>query len=246
MPGPNTLNSLGLNPLPGDSGPVERIEPYVPAPPKPAPSYSGTANHQPSAPSVEPGERSGPMPVNRVLIGVVAALLLLVGWMVKGRTGTAPLSTPTAAAATTATDATTTATDADIEIKGTSERDEELKHYTLTGHVTNTGLLNAPAVRLDAVFHYRLHDAQGDEQEGSKVSIPLDTFHNLRPGETREFNGAVEFQKDLPGYGNDPCGPGRDGYVGHGLRLDCASIGGWRSMPLPYKVNVGVHVNPAL
>ena len=236
MPGPNTLNSLGLNPLPGDSGPVERIEPYVPAQPTPAPSCSGKADHQPPAPSVEPGERSGPMPVNRVLIGVVAALLLLVGWMVKGRTGTAPLSTPTAAAATTATDATTTATDADIEIKGKSERDTELLHYTFSGHMTNTSLLNAPSVELDAVYHYSLHDANRVFRDGPTISIPLDTFRNLRPGETRDFSGATAFQKTVPGYGDHPC------FIGtNGSHLDCADT----MMPVPYQVTIATHVTSA-
>ena len=177
------------------------------------------------------------MPVNRALIGVVAALLLLVGWMVKGRTSTAPLSTPTAAAATNDPHSTqTAATDADIEIKGTSERDTELRHYTFSGHMTNTSLLNAPSVELDAVYHYSLHDAHRVFRDGPTISIPLDTFRNLRPGETRDFSGATAFQKTIPGYGDHPCFGGTNG-----SSLDCGDT----MTPFPYQVTIAAHVTAA-
>ena len=226
----NTPTNDGLRPLPGEAARMEPLGPYTPPAVRPLPFVG--------QPHQAPGTEFHPDPNKRRGLGLaqrtgIAALLLLGGWLIKAHVG--PAGTPTAAAATAAMPA-TMASDADIEIKGKSERDTELLHYTFSGHVTNTSLLNAPSVELDAVYHYSLHDANGLFRDGPTVSIPLDTFRNLRPGETRDFSGATAFQKTVPGYGDHPC------FIGtNGSHLDCADT----MMPVPYQVTIAAHVTAA-
>ena len=232
MSGTNKPTNDGLRPLPGEAARMEPLEPYTPSAVRSLPDEG--------QPHQAPGTEFHPDRNKRGGLGLaqrtsIAALLLLGGWLIRTHVGPTGTGTPTAAAATAAMP-TTIATDADIEIKGKSERDTELRHYTFNGHMTNTSLLNAPSVELDAVYHYSLHDANRVFRDGPTVSIPLDTFRNLRPGETRDFSGATAFQKTVPGYGGHPCFGGTNG-----SSLDCGDT----MTPVPYQVTIAAHVTAA-
>jgi uncharacterized protein affecting Mg2+/Co2+ transport len=97
------------------------------------------------------------------------------------------------------------AKDSDIEIKGTTQSNNG--HYVFQGHITNTGHCSAPVVQLKAKFTFIPTGSKNRSQDLFGTGV-MDSYRNLRPGETREFECSVDEPTrpdgpDLPCYSFD-------------------------------------------
>ena len=140
------------------------------------PTAPASTTPLPSVPAMQSQDHAPKRGVGKYLGWIIAACVILGLLLI----ALLPPSAPTAYSAS------TMPKDSDLEVNGTY--DKEYGKFAAKGRITNTSQYEASNVEIDSAMygftlgdHYDAHD-----------TVVVDTLHNLRPGETREFDYRID------------------------------------------------------
>lgn len=142
----------------------------------PTPAAQARATPLPSAPLMQEQEQTSKRRTGNYL-GWITAACVMVGLLL---IALLPHS------ASTAYSASAMPKDTDLEINGTY--DKEYGKFAAKGRIINTSQYEVPNVEIDSAMHgFTL----GDHYD-ARDTVVVDTLHNLRPGETRDFDYRID------------------------------------------------------